>query len=140
MKELEAAFDGDEKVSFLYIQTVFEGAKSNTFERGKADIKKYGLKGPFGQDNSRKTMRQFKTGGTPWLVVIGPDGEIKFNDFNYPGDDVEAKAKALEKFVNELNGVDDKGSDKDKPEEKDEKKKDEPEGEEAEEDEFSIRD
>ena len=40
MKELEAAFDGDEKVSFLYIQTVFEGAKSNTFERGKADIKK----------------------------------------------------------------------------------------------------
>ncbi|MDC1142849.1 hypothetical protein OAU50_07130 [Planctomycetota bacterium] len=137
MKKLEAAFDGDDKVSFLYIQTVFEGAKSNTFENGKADIKKFGLKGPFGQDDTRKTMRQFKTRGTPWVAIIGPDGELKFNDFNYPGDDVDSRAKGAKKFINELNGVENTPDTEDKP--KENEKKPEPEAEDAEEDEFSVQ-
>ncbi|MHC4841198.1 MAG: hypothetical protein ACYTDT_09625 [Planctomycetota bacterium] len=94
MKKLEEAFDGDEKANFIYIQTVFEGAKTNTFENGKADIKKYGLRGPFGQDNTRKTMR---------------------------GDDVAAKAKGMTKLINELNGVkesDTKPKEEKKPEPK----------------------
>ncbi len=55
---------------------------------------RYELSLPFGHDpgnidlpvNTRGryplTMTSYRTGGTPWVVVINPKGEVIFNDFH----------------------------------------------------------
>ena len=31
-------------------------------------------------------MRRYRTGGTPWTVLIDPDGVVQFNDFHIAPD------------------------------------------------------
>ncbi len=74
-----------DKVGFAVVQTVFEGAESNTVERVRETQEKYDLKIPFGHDHvpgGRPTiMDDYKTGGTPWFIIIDPDGYQVFGDF-----------------------------------------------------------
>jgi hypothetical protein len=86
-KMVEALKDSD-KVAFMAIQTVFEGAHANTFERMTKIQDDYGLKIPFGHDtgdastrNISSTMHNYKTGGTPWFILIDEKNQIIFNDF-----------------------------------------------------------
>jgi len=103
MQKMEKQFEKDDNVKFLYIQTVFEGEKANTFENGVKDIKKFKIKGPFGQDNTKKTKVQFRSRGTPWTIVINPEGKVAFSDFMYPGKNIDEIAKALGENVEKLN-------------------------------------
>lgn len=87
-KMTEALKDSD-KVTFMAIQTVFEGSSSNTFERMKEVQKQYDLKIPFGHDtgnestrNISSTMMNYKTGGTPWFIFIDQEGTVIFNDYH----------------------------------------------------------
>ncbi|WP_449470172.1 peroxiredoxin family protein [Sphingobium chungangianum] len=74
-------------VGFAAIQTVFEGFDVNTFERIRDNQVRYGLGIPFGhagpQDDKGvpAVMEDYATGGTPWFVVIAPDGKVVFNGF-----------------------------------------------------------
>lgn len=74
-----------DKVGFAIVQTVFEGAESNTVERIRETQIKYDLKIPFGHDyvpGGRPTiMDDYRTGGTPWLIIIDPEGNQVFGDF-----------------------------------------------------------
>jgi len=68
-----------DKVAFVAIQTVFEGHETNTAEAGLESIKKHDLEGiALGHDSGHppKTMADYRTGGTPWTVLIGPDRNI----------------------------------------------------------------
>ena len=96
---------GDRGFAFAAVQTVFEGAESNTFERLRENQQRYGLTIPFGHDPAvgrcPSLMTDFKTRGTPWFIVLDPLGEVLHSDFRldgerliqaFGGDDQEARA------------------------------------------------
>lgn len=88
----------DEGVGFAAIQTVFEGGEVNTFERIRDDQQRYGLTIPFGHATPAggtalpAPMADYRAGGTPWFVVIAPDGRVVFDGFQL---DSGAVIKAL---------------------------------------------
>jgi len=85
LKKLVDAFEYTDKVAFLAVQTVFEGAQANTYDKILETQKKYGLKIPFGHDpgNGRATiMQDYQTGGTPWFIFIDQEDNVVFADFH----------------------------------------------------------
>ena len=81
----------DSDVQFAVVQTVFEGFESNSSQQAWSTMKRLGLTFPIGHDpgprNQRSlTMDRYRSGGTPWTVIIGPDGVVRFNGFNIKAD------------------------------------------------------
>ena len=76
-----------EDVSFVAIQTVFEGHDVNTAQEANTSMGRHGLQDvPLGHDADSagglpSIMRSYRTGGTPWTVIIGPDRRVHYNDF-----------------------------------------------------------
>lgn len=75
-------------VGFAAIQTVFEGADENTFEKLRENQIKYNLPIAFGHDEPPTNaqyptfMEDYHTRGTPWFTFIDPSGRITFSDFH----------------------------------------------------------
>lgn len=77
-------------VHFIAVQTVFEGHDENTFEKVVEIQKKYDLKIPFGHDSNKSSsdiMSKYRSGGTPWYIIIDPANRVVFNDFHIPVDE-----------------------------------------------------
>ncbi len=70
----------------MAVQTTFEGYKYNGIEQAKEVAKKYEIDIPIGQSSSRKErsklMANYRTGGTPWVIIIDKRGIVRFNDFH----------------------------------------------------------
>ncbi|WP_019831856.1 peroxiredoxin family protein [Sphingomonas sp. PR090111-T3T-6A] len=96
VKLVEALADRD--VGFAAIQTVFEGFDVNTFERIRDNQRRYALRIPFGHaapgsgSSLPPVMEAYRTGGTPWFVVIAPDGTVVVDGFQL---DPDALVRAL---------------------------------------------
>ena len=79
----------DKGFGFAVVQTVFEGAEQNTLDKLRDTQLRYGLDLLFGHDlpptgNRYPTvMEDYRSGGTPWFIVIDPKGEVIFNDFSF---------------------------------------------------------
>lgn len=77
----------DKGFSFAVIQTVFEGADANTFDKLRVNQEKYALDIPFGHDlpgegeRYPSFMEDYRTAGTPWFTVIDPQGQVVYADF-----------------------------------------------------------
>jgi hypothetical protein len=88
-----------DNVQFVAIQTVFEGHDQNTAERAVEAVARHGLTDiPLGHDSGDPptTMTDYRTGGTPWTVLIGPDRRVLFNGFQLNADStVKALADLL---------------------------------------------
>jgi hypothetical protein len=76
-------------VRFLAVQTVFEGYRHNTPEKLRENQLKYDLKIPMAHAVGNQqtndvpgVMARYRTGGTPWSVIIGPSGVVVFNGFH----------------------------------------------------------
>ena len=73
------------EVNFIAVQTVFEGFSSNTKERALANVETFGLDISVGHDgsygNPSPLMRRYRSGGTPWTVIIDKNNIVRFNDF-----------------------------------------------------------
>ncbi len=88
LQKMVKALEGNEKVVFLAVQTVFEGHEANTYEKMVETQKKYDLKIPFGHDagddgKSRSNiMTNYKTGGTPWFILVDQHNNVVFADFH----------------------------------------------------------
>ena len=88
LQKMVHALEGNDKVVFLAVQTVFEGHEANTYEQMVETQKKYDLKIPFGHDagddgKSRSNiMTNYKTGGTPWFILIDQYDQVVFADFH----------------------------------------------------------
>lgn len=88
LQKMVDALEGNDKVAFLAVQTVFEGYEENTYDKMVETQKKYELKIPFGHDagddgKSRSNiMTNYKTGGTPWFVLIDQHDNVVFADFH----------------------------------------------------------
>ena len=95
LKKLVASLS-DRGFGFAVVQTVFEGAHENTRERLRETQSRYSLSIPFGHDDGRNghptIMADYKTGGTPWFIVIDPSGAIIHSDFRVDADAVIALA------------------------------------------------
>lgn len=83
-RELEETY-GD-RVTFLYVQTVFEGAWSNTESSGRADLEEFGVAGVFAHDpemGDRRPlfMERYRTRGTPWTLVLDRSGDVLLSGF-----------------------------------------------------------
>jgi thiol-disulfide isomerase/thioredoxin len=93
LKKVADAFDGDDRVSVAAVQTVFEGFGSNTQEAVRELQLRYELPIPMGHDPGSPdgerlptTMLNYRTGGTPWMIVIEPGGTVAYNDYHINGD------------------------------------------------------
>ncbi|HVT28263.1 MAG TPA: hypothetical protein VHE81_09645 [Lacipirellulaceae bacterium] len=79
----------DKDVGLAAIQTVFEGSDVNTFDRARENQRRYGLRVPFGHavadsdsdDAVPAIMKAYRSGGTPWFVVIAPDRRVAYDGF-----------------------------------------------------------
>ena len=95
-------FKGNEMVQFMAIQTVFEGFQVNTQNKVRKNQLKYNLKIPMahaaGNPNSQRVseiMQKYRSGGTPWKVIIDPSGKVVYNDFHIDVDQAVSLIKAL---------------------------------------------
>ncbi|MDY0885884.1 peroxiredoxin family protein [Dongia soli] len=90
----------DKGVGLAAIQTVFEGWESNTFDRLRDNQRRYRLHIPFGHavadpasvDAAPAIMTAYRSGGTPWFVVIAPNGRVLYDGFQL---DAEGIVQAL---------------------------------------------
>jgi len=88
LKKVTDAFADDDRVQTLAIQTVFEGHSTNTGDKVREMQLRYEIPIPMGHDPGSKTesgypntMLSYRTGGTPWQVLIAPDGSVVFDGF-----------------------------------------------------------
>jgi thiol-disulfide isomerase/thioredoxin len=81
-----SAFAARDDVVFLAVQTVFEGFWTNTAEKGLETLKKFALDIPMGHDpgpggSGSRLMKRYRSGGTPWTVIIDKSGVVRFDGF-----------------------------------------------------------
>ena len=95
LKKFSDAFADHPDVSIAGIQTVFEGYRSNTQDAVRKLQLRYELPIPMGHDPGNpttherpQTMRKYRTGGTPWIIVIDPNQTVVFNDFHIQVDNL----------------------------------------------------
>jgi len=88
LQRVSKKYEDDDGVRFVVFQTVFEDRADkpvNTFENLKKLAKKFELTMPFAQSGSledkSKVMRAYKTGGTPWTMIIDKEGIIRHSSF-----------------------------------------------------------
>ena len=93
LKQVADRYANDDRVAVLAVQTVFEGFGSNTQESVRELQMRYQLPikmghdpGDPGGDHLPATMRRYRSGGTPWVVIIDPAGFVVFNDFHVDPD------------------------------------------------------
>lgn len=92
LQSLKKEFSKNPEIEFAAVQTVFEGFSTNTPAAAKKIVKRYDLQDiPVGQSGSAQKksaiMRDFKTRGTPWTVVIDKKGRIVFQGFHLKPDE-----------------------------------------------------
>jgi thiol-disulfide isomerase/thioredoxin len=87
------AFKNNKYFVAVGVQTTFEGYETNTSDKMRTMQVRYDLPIPMGFDagNPEKgthpsTMANYRTGGTPWVVLISPEGRVIYNDFGMDGD------------------------------------------------------
>lgn len=77
------------RLVMVKIHTVFEGHSYQTVQRLKGYVKEKKITIPVGVDRHVEgrhvpvTMHRYNTSGTPEMVIIGPDGLIRFQKFGY---------------------------------------------------------
>jgi hypothetical protein len=71
------------------VQTVFEGYSFNSQDKLRPNQLKYELKIPMAHaPGNRDTheipavMKNYRSGGTPWTVIIDPQGKVVYNNFH----------------------------------------------------------
>ncbi|WP_246160915.1 peroxiredoxin family protein [Maribacter flavus] len=102
LKKMVDALEGNDKVAFLAVQTVFEGHHANTYEKMIETQKQYDLKIPFAHDagddgESRSNiMTNYRTGGTPWFILIDQNNNVVFADFHLNADAAIQVLKSVE--------------------------------------------
>ncbi len=95
-------YQGNRDVEFVAVQTVFEGYQTNTIEHARRVARRYGLRIPIGHSGERgkpsELMQSYRTGGTPWTIIIDRQGIVRFNDFHV---DVERAATLIDHLLAE---------------------------------------
>lgn len=93
LQKVTNAFIDDDRVVTVAIQTVFEGHEVNTGDKVRETQQRYELPIFMGHDPGKSTdsgypntMISYRTGGTPWQVLISPAGTVVFDGFQVNAD------------------------------------------------------
>jgi len=93
LKEFSDAFADEPRVVNLGIQTTFEGHDVNTGDKVREMQLRYALPIVMGHDPGKRnadgypnTMRAYRTGGTPWHIIVEPGGQVIYNGFSISPD------------------------------------------------------
>ena len=86
LKQISDALADNPQVVFAGIQTVFEGHAINTIDKVREIQLQYDLRMPMGHDpgsddQRSRTMSDYRTGGTPWMILIDPERRVVYNDY-----------------------------------------------------------
>ena len=80
-------------VAFAAVQTAFEGLNTNSVDKVAKIQSQYELAMPVGHadpgaDGSHlpAVMQKYRTGGTPWFVLVAPGGEVLYDGFQLDAD------------------------------------------------------
>ncbi len=97
LKKISDAFADEARVVNVGVQTTFEGHSINTGDKVREMQLRYALPIVMGHDPGKRnrdgypnTMRAYRTGGTPWHVIIAPDGQVIYDGFSVNADSVIA--------------------------------------------------
>ena len=89
LKKISDAFANNPNVQVAGIQTTFEGFSTNTKDKVRKLQLQYDLNIPMGHDagdpggdHRPSTMRNYRTGGTPWMILIDPERVVVYNDYS----------------------------------------------------------
>ncbi len=89
IQHLKREFEDNPGVGFVAVQTVFEGHDVNTQDKLLENQRKYALQIPFGHDAGSEStngypdiMYNYRTRGTPWIIVIDRDRMVRYSDFH----------------------------------------------------------
>jgi len=100
---LVEAFRGSKLIGFAAVHTVFEDFEENTYEQMLADQRRYALPIPFGHDDGEGQsgagsvlMQRFRCGGTPWFILVDPEGVVVFNGFHLDAERLITHLKRIE--------------------------------------------
>ena len=93
LKKLTEVFNDNKFVTFVAVQTVFEGYGFNSKDKLRKNQLKYQVYIPMAHaPGDKKTheippiMRNYRSGGTPWKVIIDRDGTVVYNHFHIDAD------------------------------------------------------
>lgn len=90
LKKVSDHYKDDQDVAFVSIQTVFEGYGTNTPAKVPTMAKRYGFSFPMAQSGKAgkrsPIMKSYRTGGTPWTIIIDKKGIVRYNDFHITQD------------------------------------------------------
>lgn len=105
LRDLVESLQGNTQIALLAVQTVFEGFETNTYEAMLKFQAESDLPIPFGHDpgdeasgNRSNIMWHYRSGGTPWFIIIDPKDHVVFNGFH-----IDA-AKAVDYLRHATNG------------------------------------
>ena len=83
------SYKNNSRVKFIAIQTVFEGYEFNSREKLRKNQLEWGLKIPMAHAPGNPQthdipaiMKNYRSGGTPWAVIINPKGTVVYNHFH----------------------------------------------------------
>lgn len=100
LKQVRQVYGDRKDVVFVAVQTVFEGFGTNTAQRALSTVRDFGLDIPTAhdagpQDSGSLLMKRYRSGGTPWTVLIDRKGVVRFNGFRLHPDQALARVEAL---------------------------------------------
>lgn len=88
LQKMIEAFAGDPRVVNVAVQTVFEGSWTNTREKVRETQLRYRLPIVMGHASGEgkpgglpDIMRAYRSGGTPWHVLVSPKGIVEYDGF-----------------------------------------------------------
>lgn len=85
LKHLVDHYKDQKDIVFLAVQTTFEGYYDNTIDKLPITAEKFGLEIPIGHSMKVAGFSgvngSYKTGGTPWWVIIDRTGRVEYNGF-----------------------------------------------------------
>jgi len=87
LQSVSSHFAKADDVAFAAVQTVFEGFGTNTADKARSIQKRYKLDMPVGHDAGKgdsgsRVMRRYRSGGTPWTVIVDKSRIVRFNAFH----------------------------------------------------------
>ncbi|MEM7379285.1 MAG: hypothetical protein AAF460_17505, partial [Pseudomonadota bacterium] len=88
LKTMSHALADNPNIAFAAVQTAFEGLNTNSVDKLEKIQNQYELAMPVGHADAATdgshlpaVMMKYRTGGTPWFVVIAPGGEVLYDGF-----------------------------------------------------------
>lgn len=101
LKRISEAFADEPRVVSVGLQTTFEGHAINTADKVREMQLRYELAIVMGHDPGQRnpdgypsTMRAYRTGGTPWHVIVDPHGTVIYDGFSISAEKAIAHIRA----------------------------------------------